>query len=140
MDIMIEVLYTSLISFLRVLPILIGAVLLSQFAKLFVHEKTVKKHIHDNGRGIMLSTAVGISTPGPLLAYLPILKELKKKGVSVSALASFITGQTLIGPGRLVLEVGYFGPLFFLARVVLSFCIGICVGWSFHLLNQKVKF
>lgn len=137
---MIDILYTSLISFLKVLPVLVGAVLLSQVAKLFVHEKSIKKHIHDNGRGVMVSTAIGISTPGPLLAYLPILKVLKKKGVAISAIGSFVTGQTLIGPGRLVLEISYFGPLFFIVRVVLAFLIGTCVGWSFHLLNKVVKF
>lgn len=137
---MMDILSTSLISFLKVLPVLLGAVLLSQFAKLFIHEKSIKKHIHDNGRGVMISTAVGISTPGPLLAYLPILKVLKKKGVAISAIGSFVTGQTLIGPGRLILEISYFGPLFFFLRVILAFLIGICVGWSFHLLNKVVKF
>lgn len=135
-----EILTISLVSFLKILPILIGAVFLSQVARLFVHEKKIKKYIHDDSRGVMISTAVGIGTPGPLLAYLPILRVLKKKGVAISAIGSFVTGQTLIGPGRLILEVSYFGPVFFVVRVVLAFVIGTCVGWSFHLLNKIVKF
>ena len=137
---MIEILYSSLIGFLKILPILVGAVLLSQFAKLFVNEKKIKKHIHDDGRGVIISTLIGIGTPGPLLAYLPTLKILKKKGVAISAISAFITGQTLIGPGRLLLEIRYFGGLFFLVRTGLALVIGVCVGWSFHLLNNIVKF
>jgi uncharacterized membrane protein YraQ (UPF0718 family) len=59
------------------------------------------------------TSLLGLVTPGPLASYLPILKVLKRNGLSLSAVVAFITSQTLAGPIRAFIEIEFFGVLFF---------------------------
>ena len=82
-------------------------------------------------------TLTGLLTPGPLAAYLPVLKALRKLGFRLSLVAAFITSQTLVGPGRLFMEVRYFGAPFFVYRVLASFAIALAVGAIYALLERR---
>lgn len=135
-----NILTTSLISFLKFLPILIIAIFVSQIVKNLVKEKKIKKAFKENEKNIAKASVIGICTPGPLLAYLPLLKTLKDKKIPISILVAFITGQTLIGPMRVFLEIGYFGISFFTYRLVISFLIAILVALSFMLLEKYIRF
>jgi len=89
-------------------------------------------------RNIMGASLLGLVTPGPLAAYLPLLKVLQSGGLSLSVVAAFITSQTLVGPLRAFLEVDMFGLAFFVFRVVASFVIAISVGVCFQLLGKRI--
>lgn len=91
-------------------------------------------------KNIAETAAAGVLTPGPLLAYLPLLKTLNSKGLDLSIIVTFITAQTLIGPARLILEVGYFGLPFFIGRLVLALMIATAIGTCFKYLEKKIKF
>ena len=67
-------------------------------------------------------------------------KTLKNKKVPVSLIAAFITGQTLIGPGRIFLELDYFSWQFFVLRVILALFIAIGIGSCFRLLEKYIKY
>ena len=137
---MSDILIRTFIEFIKVLPILVIAIVVSQIVRIHLNKDTLKKHVDASGKSIAKASAFGVMTPGPLLAFLPLLKTLKKKGLPIGVLTAFITGQTLIGPGRLFLEVDYFGITFFAARVVISLLIAIGVGLSFRLLEKFTKF
>ena len=79
----------------------------------------------------------GLLTPGPLACYLPVLKALRKLGFRLSLIAAFITAQTLVGPGRMFMEVRYFGVGFFVYRVLASFAIALAVGFVYALLERR---
>lgn len=136
----IEILQKTFVEFIKILPILLLAILVSQVVKVYFHARKMKKLFKESKKNIVKSSLVGICTPGPLLAFLPLLRELKNKKVGLSLLVAFMTGQTLIGPARLFLEVGYFGWEFFLVRLVISFFIAIGVGMVFLLLEKHIKF
>jgi len=135
-----NILYLTLINFLKILPILIIAIVVSQIINSYIRKEKIKQISKENEKNIVKASAIGITTPGPLLVFLPLLKTLKKKGLPISIIVAFITGQTLIGPARLFLEVGYFGIMFFIYRVIIAFLIAIGIGTCFKFLEKYVKF
>ena len=136
----IEILYLTLISFLKILPILVIAIVLSQIISIYLPQEKTEMVFKANKKNLVKASVVGIATPGPLLAFLPLLKMFKKKGVSVSIIVAFITGQTLIGPMRFFLEVNYFGITFFVYRVLIAFLIAMSVAVCFRFLEKYIKF
>lgn len=136
----IEILYLTSISFLKILPILVIAIVLSQIITTYLSEEKTEMIFEANKKNMAKASIIGIATPGPLLAFLPLLKTFKKKGVSVSIIVAFITGQTLIGPVRFFLEVNYFGITFFIYRVLIAFLIAMSVAVCFRFLERYVKF
>lgn len=136
----IEILYLTLISFLKILPILVIAIVLSQIISIYLPQEKTEMVFKANKKNLVKASVVGIATPGPLLAFLPLLKTFKKKGVSVSIIVAFITGQTLIGPMRFFLEVNYFGITFFVYRVLIAFLIAMSVAVCFRFLEKYIKF
>ncbi len=137
---MIDLLKDSLIGLLKVLPILVAAVLLSKIISEYLPKDKLEKSVKESDKNIAKASAIGLITPGPLLTYLPLLKTLKQKGLGLSILIAFITTQTLIGPGRILLELDYFGITFLCLRVLLAFVIAIAIGISFRLLERYIKF
>lgn len=133
-----DIIYLTLVNFLKVIPILIVAIVVSQIINSYISEKTMEKLLNEEGRNVIKASAVGIVSPGPLAAYLPLLKVLKRKGLSLSIIVSFITSQTLVGLMRLFLEVGYFGIMFFVYRVIISFLIAVGVGTCFRFLGKYI--
>jgi len=135
-----QIFIDAFFDFLKVLPILVIAIIVSQIIAVLLPSKKTKDIFKENKKNIAKASVVGIMSPGPLLAYLPFLKTLKEKKVAVSLIAAFITGQTLIGPGRLFLELDYFGWEFFAVRVVLAFFIAVAMGVSFKFLERYIKY
>jgi uncharacterized membrane protein YraQ (UPF0718 family) len=136
----LEILKISIIEFLKVLPILVIAIVISQIVKVYLENKKIHENFKANKKNIVKASLIGISTPGPLLAYLPILKTLKEQKIPVSILVGFITGQTLIGPMRIFLEINYFGVEFFIYRLIISFFIAIIIALGFMALEKYIKF
>jgi uncharacterized membrane protein YraQ (UPF0718 family) len=136
----VEILSSSFIKFITILPVIIIAIIVSQIIKLYLHENKLKKSLKENEKNIIKASAIGIATPGPLIGFLPTLKTLKDKGIPLSIIAAFITGQTLIGPGRIFFEINYFGVTFFIYKLVISLFIAIAIGTCFRLLEKKIAF
>lgn len=135
-----EILKETIIRFLKILPIIIIAVIVSQFLIIHIKKNKIKKYFKETEKNIAEVSAVGILTPGPMVAFLPILKTFKEKGLPISLIIAFITGQALIGPGRMFLEISYFGIWFFVYRVLIAFLIAIGVGTSFRIIERYIKF
>ncbi|PLX26753.1 hypothetical protein C0581_03970 [Candidatus Parcubacteria bacterium] len=135
---MMEIIHTSIVELIKISPILIIAILISQIISYYIPKNKIKKVSKQNEKNFAKAAGIGLITPGPLLAYLPILKTLKTKGAPLSMIAAFITAQTLIGPARVILELKYFGPLFFIYRVILAFFIALAVATGFKLMEKYV--
>jgi len=120
------------------LPILLVALLVSNYIQSRRSARVLDYFLHGRVRETLVAVSLtGLLTPGPLAAYLPVLKALRKLGFRLSLIAAFITSQTLVGPGRLFMEVGYFGAGFFIYRVIASFAIAIAVGVIYALLERR---
>jgi len=70
-------------------------------------------------KGVVLSTAAGIFSMGPIYAWYPLLKSLREKGASVFHLANFLSNRA-VKPYLLPLMVFYFGWVFALTLSVLT--------------------
>lgn len=136
----LDILKLTVENFLKILPIIVAAIIASQIISIYLPKEKVKSSFKENEKNIIKASAIGVATPGPLLAFLPLLKSLKEKGLPISIIIAFITGQTLIGPTRLFLEVGYFGILFFVYRLIIALLIAIGIATCFRILEKYVKF
>ena len=135
-----DVLYLTIERFLTYLPILVIAIIVAQFFRFYITEDTIgiflKRKVK---RNILVGSLLGLVTPGPLAAFLPLLRLLKSNGLPLSVVAAFITSQTLVGPIRAFLEVDLFGAGFFLYRVLISFLIALSVGLCFQALRKRLN-
>lgn len=135
-----DILYITIERFLKYLPILVIAIIIAQFFRLYIMEDTIGIFLKRKARrNILVGSLLGLVTPGPLSAFLPLLRVLKSGGLPLSVVAAFITSQTLVGPLRAFLEIDLFGVGFFVYRVVISFLIAMSVGLCFHLLKKHLN-
>jgi uncharacterized membrane protein YraQ (UPF0718 family) len=69
--------------------------------------------------GLLLSSAAGVVSMGPVYAWYPFLASLREKGASDFHLANFL-GQRAVKPVLLPLMIAYFGWRFSLVFTVVS--------------------
>ncbi len=121
----------------KILLLSIVAVLISVAIHYLVPPDFAEAHLRGNRlRYLVYATLLGILTPGPVYAVYPVVLALKNKGVQNPILVSYITGQTIIGPARVPLEVGLFGIDFFAYRVVLAVLLGPLAGLLYILFSK----
>ncbi len=135
----IEILAATFDSFLKFSLIIVVAIVVAQIISLFLSQETIEKQLK-NEKNVVKPALIGLVTPGPLGLYLPLLKILKEKGLTLSMIATFITSQTLVGPMRSFIEVEYFGAMFFIYRVIFSFFTAFGVGICYKYLEKRIEF
>ena len=137
---MMQVLQTTAVEFIRIFPILAFSIVGAEIISKFISKRDIKSQFGKGKRGIVVSTFAGLFAPGPLVAYLPALYSLRKKGLGLGYIASFTTSQTIIGSLRVLIEIYYFGMYFFIVKTCLAAIMAICVGLIFGLLEKKKVF
>jgi len=137
---MIEVFYNSFVEFLTIFPVLAFSVVVPEFVSRYVHAKKIETHLKKSKKGILIPTGIGIFAPGPLIAYLPSLFMLRKKGLPLSYVVAFITAHTFMGPLRVFIEIFYFDIYFFIVRTTLAFIMSFSIGLIFRALEKKKFF
>ena len=80
---------------------------------LFIKPPQVKRFLGQGAgtRGVLLSSAAGILSMGPIYAWYPLLKEFREKGVSNFHLANFLGCRAVKIP-LLPMMAAYFGWTF----------------------------
>ena len=86
-------------------------------------------------RGVALSVAAGIISMGPIYAWYPLLKELKKKGVTHALTAVFL-GSRAVKPFVLPVMISYFGWVYVALLILFTTASSLAVG---HLVGVIVK-
>jgi uncharacterized membrane protein YraQ (UPF0718 family) len=81
---------------------------------------------------------LGIMTPGPIYSIFPIVWVLRKKGIGSHYLIAYMTGQTLMGPMRIPLELFYLGVPFFVFRLISSLLLGVFAGLCAYPLRKRL--
>ena len=136
-----DILRTTWQSFLGSLPALVVGIVVARVVHSYLSSELIERFARRGLReNLVLVSIMGLLAPGPLAAYLPLLRALRSTGLHLSLVATFITAQTLAGPMRLFLEVACFGAWFYAYRVVVSFIIAIIVGAAFHFLERRGVF
>ncbi len=78
-------------------------------------------------KGILLSSAAGIISMGPIYAWFPLLKSLREKGASDFHLANFL-GSRAVKPVLVPLMVAYFGWRFSLVFILVNWLGALMVA------------
>jgi len=101
---------------------------------LFVKPGQIAKFLGEGSgfRGIILSAAAGIISVGPIYAWYPLLRELKRKGAGNSPLSVFLYNRAIKLP-LLPIMIAYFCWEYVLIlaglTVLGSIAIGYCLGF-----------
>ncbi len=105
---------------LTALPLLL-AFMMMFLLNLFIRPAHVLRFLGAGSglKGILLSSAAGIISMGPIYAWYPLLKALREKGASDFHLANFLSNRA-IKPVLIPIMVIYFGWRFTLFFTLLS--------------------
>ena len=87
-------------------------------------------------RGIILSTAAGIISMGPIYAWYPLLKELRKEGAANSLIAVFL-GNRAVKPFLLPIMISYFGWVYVLLLTFFTIGGSVTVGFLVGILLKE---
>ncbi len=121
----------TLRSVMDILPTLLLSVLLAGLAEVWLTREWVEKRLAFDSsiKGFIVATLAGIATPGTLFQVLPFIAVLWRRGLSASLTVAFMTGQTLMGPMRVPLEIKYMGLPYLLFRFALALLLGVVTGF-----------
>jgi uncharacterized membrane protein YraQ (UPF0718 family) len=86
-------------------------------------------------KGIILSAAAGIISMGPIYAWYPLLKELRKKGAANSLIAVFL-GNRAVKPFLLPIMISYFGWVYVALLTLFTVSGSLAAG---YLVNTLAK-
>jgi uncharacterized membrane protein YraQ (UPF0718 family) len=81
-----------------------------------------------SSRGIILSAAAGIISMGPIYAWYPLLKEIRKKGAASSLIAVFL-GNRAVKPFLLPVMISYFGWVYVLLLTFFTIIGSVAAGY-----------
>ena len=87
-------------------------------------------------RGIILSTAAGIISMGPIYAWYPLLKELRKEGAANSLIAVFL-GNRAVKPFLLPIMISYFGWDYVLLLTFFTITGSVAAGFLVSILLKE---
>jgi len=86
-------------------------------------------------KGIMLSSAAGIISMGPVFAWYPLLRELREKGAANSLMAIFINSRA-IKPFLLPVMISYFGLRYVTVLTAVTVAGTIVAGYITGVLSR----
>ncbi len=106
----------------KLIPVLFLVVFLMGFLNYFLKPKAISKYLGkgSGARGWVLSVLAGIISHGPIYAWYPLLKELRKQGMRQGLAAVFLYNRAIKIP-LLPVMIFYFGAAF--AVILLTFTI-----------------
>jgi len=95
----------------------------------FLNPEGVTKYIGKEAgfRGLFLASAAGILSVGPVYAWYPLLRNLREKGASNAALATFL-GNRSVKPFLIPVMISYFGWSYVLILTVFTIVGAVAVG------------
>lgn len=87
-------------------------------------------------KGILLSTAAGIVSMGPIYAWYPLLKDLREKGATKFLIAIFL-GNRAIKPFLLPIMISYFGWVYVLILTFFTIIGSLAAGFLVSILLKE---
>ena len=109
--------------FLRILPQMIGGLLVGGFVQVLVPRDLVARWLgRESGlRGIAIATVAGAITPGGPIISFPLVVALGAAGADIGALVAYVTAWSTIGLNRIIIwELPFMGGDFALVRFLAS--------------------
>jgi uncharacterized membrane protein YraQ (UPF0718 family) len=87
-------------------------------------------------KGILLSTAAGIFSMGPIYAWYPLLKNLREKGAANTLLAIFL-GNRAVKPFLLPIMISYFGWTYVVILTFFTITGSVVAGFFIRILLKE---
>ena len=115
---------------LGILPLLIFAFMVAGMVQAIIPPEAVARWVGEESglKGILIGTFAGAATPGGPFVSLPVAAGMLRSGASVGTMVAFLTGWSLVGLGRLPMEIGILGWRFTMIRLVSSFIFAPIAG------------
>ena len=129
---------TSSVNILLTLIIPLSMVFALMFLlNLFLRPAHVARFLgrRSGARGLALSAVAGIISMGPIYAWYPLLKELKKKGAVNSLIAVFL-GNRAVKPFLLPIMISYFGWLYVVLLTLFTITGSLAAGYLVGILVE----
>ena len=107
------------------------------FMNLFLKPTHIVRFLgkQSSSRGFILSAAAGIISMGPIYAWYPLLKELRKKGAANSLIAVFL-GNRAVKPFLLPVMISYFGWVYVTLLMLFTVSGSLAVGYLVNTLGK----
>ena len=80
-------------------------------------------------RGLLISAVSGIISVGPIYAWYPLLKELRKQGASDALIAVFLNNRA-VKPFLLPVMISYFGWVYVLLLTIFTILGSFACGYA----------
>lgn len=114
--------------FIKIAPYLIISIFIHVVLMRTVHERRIRLNTRSNVLSIAAAAVLGMISPLPTYAAVPIGISFIPLGIPVSALMTFIIASPLINPGVFFLTLTQLGAEIAIARLIAAFVISICGG------------
>lgn len=116
----------------------VAGVAISALISLFWSRDSVAAFFQKSSRiSVAGAVIVGIASPMPMYAAIPLVAALFKVGVPMHVLFAFLVASPLINPVLFFLTAGSFGYEMALARVLAALVLGVAGGWLVWVLATR---
>jgi uncharacterized membrane protein YraQ (UPF0718 family) len=122
--------------FIRLIPILFLVVFLMGMLNHFLKPKAISKYLGkgSGAKGWILAVAAGIISVGPVYVWFPLLKDLRKQGMSQGLAAVFLYNRAIKIP-ILPVMIYYFGAMFAVLLLVFTVLASLIEGKIIEMLE-----
>jgi uncharacterized membrane protein YraQ (UPF0718 family) len=118
----------------------VAGILISSAVSLVWSRRSVAAFFQKSSRAsIVGASLVGVVSPMPTYAAIPLVATLFKIGVPVHVLFAFLVASPLINPVLFFLTAGAFGYEMALARMAAALVLGVSAGWMVYVLTARAK-
>ncbi len=131
-EIFFGTLQKDLTLFLRIVPQIVGGMLVGGFISVLIPNDVVARWLgRESGfRGIFIATIAGTVTPGGPIVSFPIILALAVAGADIGALLAYLTAWVTLGLNRIIVwEIPFMGFDFALLRFVASIPLPFIAGY-----------
>jgi len=121
---------------IKLIPILVLVVFLMGLLNYFLKPKAISKYLGKSSgiRGWILAVSAGIISHGPIYAWYPLLKELRKQGMRQGLAAVFLYNRAIKIP-LLPMMTFYFGAAFTVLLLVFTVIASLIEGKIIEMLE-----
>ncbi len=104
---------------IEIAPMLIFSFIVAGMVQVLIPQEIVSKWVgaESGFRGILIGTAIGSITPSGPFVSMPIAAGFMRAGASIGTVVAFMTAWSLLGIGRMPMEIGIMGWQFTLTRI-----------------------
>ena len=125
--------------FISIAPYFLATIFIQVVMIQFLAEKRFSLNFDNKFLAIIIATLLGMISPLPTYAAVPIALSFLPLGVPIGAIISFVIASPLINPGVFFLTLTQLGVEIAIARIIATFVIAVCGGILAGYLFKYIK-